>query len=383
MGFLLFLACGPDIRSVYDEARAHALTIASELPPTWEPDLVVAIGEDALSDVIALAGSEALEVHSTPLILDLPLGFAATLRPTLRIRSAEIDPGQGCESCIHFDLEVRGDVSWALGPIGGNFPAKVAVSGQLQLGVEEGTRIVARPFRIGKVDVNPGDLGSLRANPSVLLQEWVRDSLGPALPTILIADLSDLPIRLLRIRTGEHAIRVEVLTNVAGTRPAVVPDPTPDAVILGLSETALAGLLRREAFTRGAVEKGVVVDPHAVDVEGNTFHLDLRLWRLEGLGWWRDYDVAGTLALRDGKIAIEPTTVSEIASSPGADWADPLAALAQAQILSAIASNLERTLPASKQGLGGMRLRAVATGVRGVGETLLVDGQLRSSGKNE
>lgn len=383
MGFLLLLACGPDIRSLYDEARAQAQVIASEVPPAWQPDLVVAIGEDALASVIVLAGSQALDANSRPLTLDLPLGFHATLHPSLRVRSAQIDPGQGCESCVHFDLEVRGDVSWSVGGLGGNFPANLAVSGQLQLGVEDRTRIVASLFKIGKVSLHSGDLGGLRASPSGLLQDWVRATLGTALPAIPIADLGDLPIRLLRIRTGEHAIRAEVLTNVAGAQPAVVPDPPPDAFVLGLSETALAGLLRREAFARGAVAMGVIVEPRAVDVEGLGFHLDLRLWRLVGAGWWRDYNVAGTLAIQDGKIRIEPMKVIQIASSPGAEWADPLAALAQAQILDAIASNLQRKLPASKPGLGGMRLRAVATGVRGMGETLLVEGQLRSQGKDE
>ncbi|GDX83593.1 hypothetical protein LBMAG42_54040 [Deltaproteobacteria bacterium] len=386
MGFFLLLACGPDIRSLYEEERTHALTLASDVPADWQPDLVVAIGEEALGRAVTVAASEALESQSRPVNIELPLGANATLRPKLKVKSAVLSPGQGCESCVHFELDVRGDVSWSLGALGGSFPARLAVGGQLQVGVEDRTRVVARPFKIGKVELESGELGGLRANPSAALQDWVRAAVGTSLPPIPIADLGggELPVRLLRVKTGEHALRVEVLTNVPGARAATVPDPSPEALILGLSETALSGLLRREAFEKGTVAMDVAVDPRAIDVEGNAFHLNLRLWRLVGSGWWRDYDVMGTLALNGGKIALKAGSVEETAASSGAELVDPLAALAQTQILEAIATNLERTLPGSAgEKVGGVKLRAVVTGVRGVGETLLVDAQLRVRASGE
>lgn len=386
MGFFLLLACGPDIRSLYEEERTHALTLASDVPADWQPDLVVAIGEDALGRAVSAAASEALEAQSKPLFLELPLGATATLRPNLHVNAAELSPGQGCESCVHFDLDVRGDVAWSLGALGGSFPARVAVGGQLQVGVEDRTRVVAKPFKIGKVELASGELGGLRANPSSALQDWIRAAVGTSLPPIPIADLGggELPVRLLRVKTGEHALRVEVLTDVPGARGATVPDPRSDALILGLSETALAGLLRREAFEKGPVAMDVAVDPRAVDVDGTGFHLNLRLWRLVGSGWWRDYDVTGALSVNAGRIVLRAAEVRETEASAGAEFVDPLAALAQAQILEAIAANLERTLPGSKrEKVAGVKLRAVVTGVRGVGDTLLVDGELRVRGSGE
>lgn len=386
MGFFLLLACGPDIRSLYEEERTHALTLANDTPAEWQPDLVVAIGEEALGRAVSVAASEALESQSRAVVIQLPFGANATLRPKLRVKSAALSPGQGCESCVHFDLDVRGDVAWSLGALGGSFPARVAVAGQLQVGVEERTHVVARPFKIGKVELESGEMGGLRANPSEALQDWVRAAVGTSLPPIPIADLGggELPVRLLRVKVGERALRVEVLTDVPGARAATVPDPSPDALILGLSETALSGLLRREAFQKGPVAMDVAVDPRAIDVEGTAFHLNLRLWRLVGSGWWRDYDVTGALTVNGGKIALTAGTVVETEASAGAELVDPLAALAQAQILEAIAANLERTLPGSvREQVAGVKLRAVVTGVRGVGETLLVDAELRVRASGE
>ncbi len=374
--------CVPDVRPLYEEEKARAAAIATDAPSQWEPDLVIGIGEAALGQAVDAAGTEALERSSKLLELSFPLGAAAQLKPKLRVTRAELEPGKGCDSCLHFDLDIRGEVKWSLAALGGSFPLHVEVGGQLQILVEKGTTVVARPFRVGKVVIAGAEFGALRVDPSALLQDYVRAAIGEALPPIPLVDLSEsgLPIRLVRIKNGKDAVRIEVLTDVPATIPAVVPDPGREGVLVGISETALAGLLRREAYASGLHQMNIAVDPRAVTVEGDRFDLDLRIWRLEGKGWWRDYDVQGTLAIENGKLRLrtEERLVKQVAASPCAGLADPLVALFQAKILEAIATNLDRTLPAARrESLGIIGLHATATQVSGSDHTLLLGGDLR------
>jgi hypothetical protein len=233
---------------------------------------------------------------------------------------------------------------------------------------------------VGRVTLKSEAFGSLGANPSGALQDLVRTAIGEALPPIPIVDLAEsgLPVRDMRVRTGPEALRIEVLSNVPGALPATVGLPERDSILVGLSETVLAGLLRRSAFEHGPVSHETAVDPQAIEVDGNHFQLKLRLWRLAGPGWWRDYDVKGTLAVMDGKIRLKPDSVREVGQSQGAELADPLAALFETAILGAIESSLDRSLPAARRSnVGGVGFRAAAKGVSGSADTLVVDGELK------
>lgn len=379
---MLFLltACGPDIHALYEEQRIAALTVASSVESPWAPDLVFAIGGGALAKAVDAAATAALIEKAKPLSLELPLGTSAKLVPSLKVRRAVLSPADACESCLHFDIEVEGRVDWTLGALGGSFPAGVEVGGAIELGVENGTRVVARPYRVGKVVMKSQDLGGLRANPSSIVQDFVRKAVGEALPPIPLVDLAatGLPIRDMRLRTDRDTARIEVLTNVPGARPATVGVPETDMILLGISETALAGLLRRSAFEQGPVYLDTAIDPQAISVEGNSFKLNLRLWRLVGTGWWRDYDINGSLAVIDNQLSLTPTTVVETGQSAGAELVDPLAALFETQILAGIAESLQQSLPAAtKQNVAGVGLKAIAREVRGEAGTLVIEGEVK------
>lgn len=382
LSLLFFAACTPDVRPLYEEEKVRALAVAIDAPTKWEPDLVVAIGEGALGSAVDAAASAALEANASKLQVSLPLGAAAELKPQLRVTRADLGPGQGCESCLHFDLDIRGDVKWGLGSLGGSFPVRIGAAGQLQIVVEKGTQVVARPFRVGKVEVSGGDFGALRVDPSSVLQDYVRAAIGEALPPVPLVDLakSGLPVRLVRIKNGKDAVRIEALTDVPGARPAIVPDPGKDGILVGVSETAATGLIRRAAFEKGLLQYNVAVDPRSLDVEGETFALGLRVWRLEGRGWWRDYDVKGDLRVADGKLQLQTDSrlVKQVDASPGAGLADPLAALLEGQFLQIIAEQLTQTLPAARrEDLGLVGLRATADKSMGLADTLLFGGEVR------
>ena len=376
---LALFGCGPDIHALYEEERTRALAVASDRPARWSPDLVLALGDGALARAVDAAATEALATDAA-LTLGLPLGATAKLEPSFRVQKATLSASDACAACLHFDLDGKGEVRWSLANLGDKFSADAQVAGVIELRVEEGKRIVAKPFRVGKVEVKTGEITGLRVSPASLLQDWVRSAIGERLPPIPIADFSasGLPMRDLRLATQSGQVRVELLSDVPSATEATLPAPGRDDVLLGISETALAGLLRRAAFEKGTVAMDIAIDPRAIDVEGTTFHIDLRLWRLAGAGWWRDYDVEGTLEVVENKLKLTPRVITEVAQSPGAELADPLAALFESKILDAIAAGLDRSLPAaSRQDLGQVGLRALAKSVRGEHDTLVVEGELR------
>jgi hypothetical protein len=151
----------------------------------------------------------------------------------------------------------------------------------------------------------------------------------------------------------------------------------PEGIRVSVSETALLGLARRAAFERGELTMQVYADPRALVVDGQRFALTLRLWRLVGRGWWRDYSVSGTLAIEGGKLRMKADDVAEIAQSPGAGIVDPLAALFEGQVLSAIEESVQQSLPAAHaQRVGDVRFRAAARSVSGKDGTLTVEAAL-------
>ncbi|MFZ5481949.1 MAG: hypothetical protein ACOZNI_34635 [Myxococcota bacterium] len=374
---LWLFACTPDVRGLYESEREAALTVATERPRDWDADLRVQIAEPDLEAAVTAAVRDAV-ADAKPLQLSLGV-TTASVRPRLSVRHAKLGASDACASCLSFDTKLDGHATWEVAGARGDFPFEVAAEGVLAVEVADGHRVRVRPQRIGAVRVKLGDLEGLRVNPSNLLQDWIRDELKEDLPPIHLVDLDPaaLPVRDLRLRTGDGAVRVEALTDVPGARPASAASKLERGVRVSVSETALTGLARRAAYEQGTLEMEVAADPRALRVEGDRFTLSLRLWRLVGRGWWRDYEVTGGLAVVNGRLKLTPEDVREVDRSPGAGLVDPLAALFQNRIVEAIADVLHRSLPASRaEKVGGVRLRAEAQRVEGRDGTLHLEGSL-------
>jgi hypothetical protein len=371
-------ACTPDVRGLYESEREAALTVATERPRDWDADLRVQIGEPDLEAAVATALRVAV-AEAKPLKLELPLGATASLKPRLSVDRAKLAGSDACKACLAFDSKLNGHATWEVMGARGDFPFEVEADGVLAVEVAEGRRVQARPYRVGAVRVKLGDLEGLRVNPSGEIQEWIRAELEKDLPPIRIVDLDPdaLPVRDLRLRTGDGSVTVEALTDVPGSKPAAPAEKLAKGVRVSVSETALVGLARRAAFEQGTVAMEVAADPRGIAVEGDRFTLSLRLWRLVGRGWWRDYEVVGKLAIEDGKLKLTPEDVKETGRSQGAGLVDPLAALFQNRVMEAIADVIRRSLPAHrKESLGAVQLKAEAQRVSGHDGTLSVDGTL-------
>ncbi len=379
MLLLALFACTPDIRGLYEEERTSALEVATERPRDWKPDVSLQIAGPDFEEAVGTALESALTRARDPLVVPIGLGLEARLRPEFTVQEATVAGSTACPACLSFDAELTGRATWSLGPASGTIPLDVSAQGVFALEVADGNVVQATPRSVSSVRVKVKDVGGLKVNPSKQIQAWMTDQLSTRIPKIRIVELdtSLLPLRDLRLRSEDGAVRIEALSDVPGSRPLGAVEAPAAGVRLAISETALVGLARRAAFQKGELTMDVYADPLEMNVEGSAFTLDLRIWRLVGRGWWRDYRIFGELSAKGGAIHLAPTRVEELGKSAGAGLVDPLAALFEGKILEAITQSVAQTLPATRaQDLGVVQLRAETTGVSGADGTLVVDGKL-------
>lgn len=379
---LLFLACTPDVTGLYATERTAALSVASEVPANWKPDAALAVAAPDLARAMRAVVKRAV-AGARPIELPLALGMTATLNPNLEVTSLDVAGSTDCPSCFAVRIALAGNARWEAGPAGGAIPVRASASAVLAVSVADGHVIEARPKRVDALDVEVPQLGNLRVNASGPLQEWLRKLLVERLQPLRVAtlDTGALPIRTLRLVTAPDRLVIELLTDVPGASPLrALPAPA-TGVELAVGQSTATGLARRAAFQAGTLDMDVAVDPRRLAVDGGAFTLDLRLWRLVGRGWYRDYAVSGTIGVQPAhgrpKLKLEATKADVVAASPGALLVDPLAALFQSRILDAIVDAMDRSLPAgASQRIAGVAMEARATAARGLDDALHVYGSL-------
>jgi hypothetical protein len=345
---------------------------------SWTADVVVQLSPPLLDQLIGAFLTE-------PLQASLAEG-ALTL--TQRVRSLDVHAARGCASCVGLDLTLSGRARWLQGtPLAGAAPVEVTLAAD---GVVEARRagdawtatLALQRVRDVAVTVEgrrvvPGDLlGGLDLDRSV--RAWLREELPRAVPPIPLAtfESDELPLLALRAVPDGDGLRIEARSDTLSDAGAALVGPPPaEGFRLGVAaETALA-LARAQAFRGGEVGYGVVPEPTALQVDGDGFSLGLRLWRPVGRGWWRDYDVTGTLDVVKGKLRLAPDDVVEGERSPGAAAADPLAALFEGKILDAIGDAVQTPIP-TRMGadVGESALTLTLTSITGADGTLVATG---------
>jgi hypothetical protein len=386
---LLLLGCTPDVTHLYAAERTTALAVASEAPAGWKPDAALGIASPDLAKALRAVVRRAVS-EGKPIQLPLALGITATLKPDLDLKKINIEATSDCAACFAIQLALEGQARWEAGPASGSVPISASASAIIAVSVRDGAIIEARPRRVDSLRVEVPTLGNLRVNASGPLQDWLRGLLVDRLAPVRIAtlDTTALPIRDLRLSTTNDQLVVELLTDVPGAVPLrALPAPA-QGVEMVMSEAVITGLARRAAFQAGTLQMDVAVDPRKLSVDGASFVLDLRLWRLLGRGWYRDYRVNGDLDVEvraNGapRLRLNAKTADETAASPGALLVDPLAALFQAKILDAIVNAMDRSLPGqTQQRVAGVSLAAKMTAARGLDEALHVYGTLDVAASN-
>ena len=375
---LLFTGCAGNIHQLYQSERDAALAQPPKPPADWQPDLRLRLSDAALQDVATAAVDGGLLDLDQDFVVDGPLGVRVRLRPSARVKRIRVGASEACEACLAVTGALSGDLRWQVGPLDGSVPFTADLSGALAFAADSAGGGWDLSGRLKKVDQLAVSVGPIqRVEVGRELRSALRDALrdAPAIPLGRIGG-AKLPLVRLRVVTGGGHVEVQGLSDVAG-HGAVSPGQGRVAAgwELRLSEQTVSAMLRRQAFHRGLLDKEVALDPRALDFDGDRFTMDLRLWRLAGAGWWRDYTVEGTAKVVDGEIRLRSKDATEAGKSRGAGLADPIALLGEARILEAVANGVRQAVPAGRAAkVAGTRLMAESTHMSGDGDALVVVG---------
>jgi hypothetical protein len=245
-----------------------------------------------------------------------------------------------------------------------------------------GWTVTATPRALDDLDVSVGN-GKQKAQYAAIdgqLRSWLSDKLLSRVKPVKVAQFSaeDLPLRAVSILPDAKRVRIALLTDSG------VVDAPLDGVVkltdgfqLDIAQASLTAMARRAAFEKGVLTHDVVADPRELSIKRGTFELQLRLWRIKGRGWWRDYTVTGTFTHDKGRLMLAPTEVEETGQSAGAVFVDPLAALAEGLILDGMAKAMETSVPTtSSQDVAGAPLTVRIDTAWGAGALVTLRGSL-------
>lgn len=376
---ILAVACAKSVVPEYEARKAAALSPPREVPADWQGDGALVLST-ALVDRLVTAGLD----RSGVLRRKVGLGTSAHFTPDLKVASLTLSQSDACDTCVRVKTEVDGQCSWKLGASSGNRPlsGNIDFDGELQA-VNEGDnwslQFVPRRVNAAKLTLGGRTFRTVARMADAAVQEWATERLFDNIKPLSITRFegADLPLRAVRIVPQDDGVRLDLLTQA----PAVdLVDPAPlgkgEDFTLTLSQSALLHVARKAAFQQGEVAYDVAVEPTGLQLDKNTFLLDLRLWRLAGRGWWRDVRVRGTWTKTKAGFDFQAVEANEVARSKGARLVDPLAALGEGRILHAVENAVSRSLPGGASGeVGGIALQPVVLRVKPVRDQLTAGGR--------
>ena len=358
-----------DFQATWDEVMSAA-------PPTSGPDLSIRVADESVQRALNVA------ISSARLEADLDLG-GTRFEPAIVASALELEP-PACAGCLSLDGEVTARIGWTV-------LSRAAGRIDTSIGLAIDARPSLKSFRGGQglfldlvgirrfsmqLDTRQPYIANLGEGP---IKTWLSGALEKVIPDIRIARFGTtvLPVQPIDLVASEQGLQLNLLTGSPTPTGVGVAPETRSGWAARLSVASLIGIVRREAFAQGELSYGTWADPRDISVEDGEFVLDLRLWRTKGGGWWRDYEIRGPLTLDNGRITLEAEEVIEIASSPNAALADPIAALAKRRILKTLQDALHASVPASHtQDLGPIRSAWSIGSVEREGDDLLVRGKV-------
>lgn len=361
-----------DFQATWDEVQAPPPALESR----WLPDMSVRVS-DRLIEAALAAALEGADLSSA---VDLP---GLKLTPALRVDQLDLVPARTpCSGCLGVQGVLRGDLGYKMMGLAGRtgLSMKLGFDTGLQVS-QEGSEwvVLASPPKVWMVDTEIPSTASRIAESMVApLISWASVEISEHLAPIRLARLGelDLPLQAARVSTTEGVVEIE-LRSRAAVRAAVDPAPPPgDGWSARVALPALLSVARKAAFDAGSVGLNVWAEPRDLDLDDGTFSLDLRLWRVAGFGWWRDYRIEGDLTTSQGQVSLTARDVRELGQSPGAGFVDPLAAMLEAKILSTLAGAVNASIPSSRTAdIGSTRTTWEVTRMTREGDDLLIFGR--------
>ncbi|MEM6930511.1 MAG: hypothetical protein AAF602_26475, partial [Myxococcota bacterium] len=334
----------------FEAAKARALAAPGPTPSQWQPDGVLHMSGPAINAMVR----DAIQDYGTfTARIDLT---ALALVPNLELTDMAVLPAENVESCddclgVSMNLDGTLDLETLVGTTSTTLGATGSMDVRFHVDqAEDGTWTVSvQPTRFRFLDVTVGPLTAGVGGLGETIQGWIDRNLIATVPPQPMMSLApeDLPVSALRIVPDDGSMQFHLLTR-ATQRGAVDPAQPPPVTgwRMDLSQRSLVALARTEAFQAEPLARGIVPVPNLFEMDSDSFTLGLRLWRTEGRGWWRDYEVEGTVKVENDEIKLAATDVDQVGKSPGAAAADPLVALARGLILKFIEGAFETSLPA-------------------------------------
>jgi len=372
---LLSVGCAKSIIPLYEAARDDALREPGAVPAKWEPDATLSLSYDALDGVIG----EILATEGT-LSEKIDAGVVE-LRPKLEVQSLAMSQSKRCDDCLSVDVTLDGSLRWFNSLLDGKTDIKVGLDLDAKFeAVQEGQSwvVTVQPQHVREVEVEIGKIGGIVGDLVTPVQDWLDAQLVANIPPHTLTEFAaaDLPVRSMRLAPTK-TLDVELLVGTGDalkSRDRTVPS---EDWRLQLSSATLVQLARRAAFEEGEVGYDVVVDPTSLSMDADSFELGLRLWRIKGKGWWRDYVIHGSVETKPRRVVLTPTDVVEGDKSPGAVFVDPIAALGEGVILRTIEDAVATGLPSTRDDkIGDLRTTVTLTSVNGSGQDVSLGGTL-------
>ncbi|MCK6505564.1 hypothetical protein L6R53_19565 [Myxococcota bacterium] len=376
---LLVLGCASGIRTLYETERDAALARAPAPSEGWQPDVRMRISSQALDGLVQATLDQGLWSWDEQLTLSGPLGLQARVEPSGRVHRLRLAASRACDGCLEVDAGLEGTARWSAAGASGSVPFTAQVQGTVSFEVERegaGWAVSGRLRDVDRVELGVSRLGSLDATE--LLGDWVSEALKEARPLALgTFGGGELPVAAARLSTPRGQLELQLLTDVVDGGPVSAGVNLAQDFEVRISSASALALARRKAFETGAIAYDVAAVPTSLAVDDDGFSMGLRLWKLSGVGWWRDYAVTGTMGVQQRQLVLQATEAVEGEKSAGAGLADPLALLAEGRILDAVADGLDQAVPASTGlSIGGQALTAQVQAVRGARAAIELTGSL-------
>lgn len=375
--FLLFSCSNPALQEEYEARKAAALSAPGEVPKGWEAEGALRMCGPAMEQMLGTAIA-----RESKAARPMDVKGMGTIKPVLELKSFKlIEPA--CKECVGTKGRLEGNAEVKVAGIKTKIPFKANFEMDLRFSSEqrgERRHIVLTPQEVRKLKVKFE--GAAPMNLSGVVEKYGAQVLAQIDPVDL-GDLGgpELHLRDARVVGDGGCMRIELLTDAP--EPAAVgkwpkaPEEGWQAVV---SEEALLAIARREAFALGDVADGmgIYAEPTSLDVDGDAFTLGLRVWRLGGPDWWRDYTLKGSLAVKGQELVLAADEVIEGPKSEGAGVADPLALVGEAYLMRILQDSAQGALPAADSfSMGSSQWSVVTEDARGVGDSLVISGKIQ------
>ena len=380
---LLLLACSAeDVTAEFEARKAEALGPPAQLESGWEQEVVLLLGDEVVTRMVT--GAVDAELAKTKPVDVAGLG---KVKLKTRLEHLKLIKAQ-CDGCVGVRGRLEGTANVKVGKVKKTLPLTVKFKAQVEFASKDaglrGRNLVMSLRKVQDLEVEAGSLGAQLSKPlrnwsQELLEEVEEVDLGPV-------GSEDLPLRDVRLQGSPQGLRIEALASCVGPcGTAVDPDWDGEGFQVVVSEALLLDTARKAAFAEGDISGDHALDiwaePTSLDVDGDRFEMELRLWRIEGTGWWRDYTLRGPLALERGHLKLSADELEESGRSDGAAVVDPLAWLGEWLILDTMADSAHGAFPARDAfAVGDLQLTTTLKTLHGEGDALVLDGEVAVHG---